>query len=199
VQNWSSGPPERGASPGAAPGAPGPAGFRCGFGRFLAALGHLAEVPPHRIGRQVEQGGGAFLHRAAERLVVQQGGEQVARADLRTAGFKAGEQPGLAQPGDDVGRERRRARIAGLEAVERAGDLVRDAPGIDAALAHHGRDVGARGLDELEQHMLDLDVVVSAGEGQPGRGFQLPARERVHAPDEGFEVDRHHLGRTPAL
>ena len=115
---------------------------------FVRAFGEAVEPPPQLVARDRHQGGGGILEPAAQRLIIQQGDQQVARAD-DTLAFERGEQPGLAQPGDDVGRQGRGAGIAGAQLVERAGDFHADLAGIDAGLAHDHRDIGILHLDEL--------------------------------------------------
>ena len=132
-----------------------------GRGAFVLARAgdDLQQVFPERLGRDLRQLRRGVPRLAPERLVRQEGQEDHARADLPGLVLDRGEHPGLADQVVDLDRERRRARVAGLEPVERGDEVALDARRDRSRSARKSRFRSVFGrLGELEQPVLDLDV-----------------------------------------
>ena len=82
-----------------------------------------------------------------------------------------------------VRAERRSARVAGLELVEAARQLGRQARFVHFEMLQDGRQIAVARIQQLHQVMLDLHVVVRAGKTQARRGFQRVARGVVQLSD----------------
>ena len=70
----------------------------------------------------------------------------------------------------------------------------REASRVRAVVLRDELQVRALGLDELHEPVLDLDVVVRAGEAQAGGGLQRLAAGLVETPDERAQVHGSHGG-----
>ena len=115
----------------------------------------------------------------------------MAGADLRRAVVERAERPRLVEHLDDVRAERRRARVAGLQLVEALRQLRRQPRPVDAELLEDRREVAVGGVEQLHEVVLDLDVVVRAGQAQAGRRFDGAPRRVIQLADEGSEIDSH--------
>ncbi len=106
--------------------------------------------------------------------------------------FKRRQQPGLLAQLDDIRRERRRPRIAGLQLLQRAVQVSNEAALVDLVVTKYGGDIAIRSVSQSEQPMFDLNIVMSARQCQTrGRLERTPARV-VQPADKLFEIDRRH-------
>ena len=116
----------------------------------------------------------------------------MAGADPRRALFQRGQQPRLLAQFDDVRRQRRRARVAGLQLLQRAVQVGDKAALVDLVVAQDRGDVAIGAIGQRQQPMLDLDIVVGARQRQAGRRLQRPAARVVQPPDQLFQIDGGH-------
>src|SRR5690606_40472942 len=68
----------------------------------------------------------------------------------------------------------------------------RQARPVHAELLEDQRGVGITGVEQLHEVVLDLDVVVGAGEAESGGGLDGAASRVVQLPDQPLEIDAHH-------
>ncbi|HTK76057.1 MAG TPA: Clp protease N-terminal domain-containing protein, partial [Gemmataceae bacterium] len=99
---------------------------------------------------------------ARQHVVGEQRPKQMARAHTARAVLDRGQQPGLFHHVDDIGRKRRRARIAGLHPVERLGEVGQQARRVDFPPTQDRGHIGIGAIEQADQHVLDFDVVVGA-------------------------------------
>ncbi len=52
-------------------------------------------------------------------------------------------------------------------------------------------------FEHFHQPVLDFDVVVGAGETEPGRTFQGPLADRVQLANQAFEIEPSHKTAFP--
>jgi hypothetical protein len=92
------------------------------------------------------------------------------------------------------------ARIAGAHAVEGAADIGAQTCLVRFAMAQDRRHVPIGIVEQLQQPVLDFDVIMSALQGETGRGFERAPAGIVQAADQRFQIDRDHcrLGAADA-
>jgi hypothetical protein len=103
------------------------------------------------------------------------------------------QQPGILDHVDDVGRERWRARIAGLHPVERAVEVGRQSRGIDLPLVQDGGELGVGAVEQAHQHVLDLDIVMASQRRQAGRALEGATADVVEASNQRFQLYCAHV------
>ena len=147
----------------------------------LQGVGRYAQQLPRCIAGPQRQG-----------LVRDERPQQVPRPQPRETLLDRGEEPCLLRQLNDFRRQRGRAGIAGLHLVERAVQ-INDQPGlVDFVMTQDRGDVAVGRVSEPQQPMLDLDIVMGAGQGQPGRCFERPPARLVETAYQRFQIDRRH-------
>src|SRR5262245_46696524 len=124
----------------------------------------------------------------------------MARSDAYRALLQRGQQPGLLAEFDDVRGKRRRARIAGLELLQRTVQVRDEPPLVDLIMAQNCSNIAIGSVGERKQPMLDLDVVVGARQRHASGGFECPAALLVQPTDKLLQIDCGHgflPGETP--
>src|ERR1017187_5567894 len=112
---------------------------------------------------------------AGELGVGYQGQNGRAGADLFLAEFERADLPGRGEHLDDAGTESGNAGVAGLEGVERAGEIGGQAGIVHAETAADFFEVAGAVIEEFHQVVLDLDIVVGARDAKAGGGFERVA------------------------
>ena len=74
----------------------------------------------------------------------------------------------------------------------RRGPAARGPRGIDFVVLEDPHQVGIGGFQQFDEPVLDLDVVIGAGQAQPGGAFQRPATGCIEFADERLEIDCGH-------
>ena len=71
------------------------------------------------------------------------------------------------------------ARAPRFQLVEAAGEFRREAGLVDTEMLRDESEIRPAGIQQLHQEMLDLDVIVGAGQTKAGRSFQRVTGCRV--------------------
>ena len=158
---------------------------RVGADRLVLAL--------ERVRRDLRELGRDLAGMARQHFVGDQRPQQMARAHAIRALFDGGQQPALLYHLDDIGRERRRARVAGLHPVERAIDVRQQACRLDVPLAQDRGEVAVGAIEQADQQMFDLDVVMGTQSRSASRRFEGAAADIVQTSDQWFQLYRAHL------
>ena len=134
------------------------------------------------------------LARAPRQHVVgEQCPEQMTRAHAVCALLDGGQQPALLDHIDDIGRERRGARVAGLHPLERAVEVGQQAGRFDIPFAQDRGEVGIGTIEQADQQMFDLDVVVGSQSRNAGRCLEATTADIVQASYQWLEFYRAHV------
>ena len=169
--------------------------------RLRAVGGDRGEVALQQIGIDLQQLTGRLARTPRQGLVGQQRPQQMAGADARRALFERGQQPGLLAEFHDVRRQRRRARVAGLQLLQRAVQIGDEAPLVDLVMAQDGGDVAIGRIGQRQQPVFDLDIVMRARQRQAGRRLERATARLVQPADKLFQIDRGHSdfprGKSP--
>ena len=80
--------------------------------------------------------------------------------------------------------ECRRARISRLQFIQAAAQFPRQPRLVDLEVLRNSREIAIGGSSSFDQVMLDLDVIVRAGQTKSGSGFQRRARCVVKFADQ---------------
>ncbi|RMR10836.1 hypothetical protein ALP91_05631 [Pseudomonas savastanoi pv. glycinea] len=127
---------------------------------------------------------------AAQGIVIQQGLNQVAGADLRLTEFDRRQYPGLLDHARDVRRERRRPCVAFLERPQRGDQLCLQAIRHYVVVAQDHRQVVIVVVEQLQQQVLDFNVVVVLRQAQRSSAFSGSAARFVQLGEQGLQVHR---------
>jgi len=119
----------------------------------------------------------------------------MAAADGAVAILQRGEDPGFANPLDDVRRKCRRTAVSRLLAIQYLGQVCGQPAGIDLEMPQDGGDIVVRTFDQLEQPMFDFDIVMRTRQGQTDCAFKRGARMRIQATNQGLQID---VQQTPS-
>ena len=160
---------------------------------FGASRGHRGEVALEGIGRNPQQLARSFARPARQDLVRQQCPQQMTGAHPRQAMLDRGHQPRLFGEIYDLRRQGWRPGIAGLHAVERAVEVDREPRLVHLVVTQDRRDVAIRGIGQLYEPMLDLDIVVGAREGEARGGLEGAPARLVQPSHQCFKINRGHL------
>lgn len=118
----------------------------------------------------------------------------MARTDARQPGVERGDQPGLLEEPGEVGREHRRAAIAGLEAVDLGPQLALHAGGADGTAAQDAVQIAVALFEQGQQQMFEIDLVVAPRHAQAGGPLGGLAAGVVEFADQGLEGVAHRVG-----
>src|SRR5262249_31999230 len=97
-------------------------------------------------------------------------------ADLAGSVVNRPEGPAFGEGADQRRTQRRIPRVAGLQPVERARELARQARSVDTEMLEDRRKIAVRLIEQLHQVMFDLDVVMSPRQAQTGSRLQRHSR-----------------------
>jgi len=122
-----------------------------------------------------------------------EGEEDVAGADFAGTVLERADGPGLGEEVDEVLGEGRSAGVAALDAIEGLGEFVLEAAGIDAEAVQDAGAVVVGLVEEPEQVVLELDVVVGAGDAEAGGSLERLTRGVIELPDERFQASGHRM------
>ncbi len=89
------------------------------------------------------------------------------------------------------GAEGGSAGVAGLQFIETAREITGESGFVDAKLLEDARKVAISDVEELEKEMLELDVIVSAGQAKAGSSFESIPSRIIEFPDQTFQICRH--------
>ena len=102
------------------------------------------------------------------------------------------QQPCLFAEFDDIRCQRRCARIARLQFVQRAIKVSDEAALIDFVVSQDRGDVAVCPISHFEQPVLDLDIIMSARQRQSCCRFQITPARLIQPTDELFKIDCGH-------
>jgi hypothetical protein len=112
----------------------------------------------------------------------------VSRPHLRRAEVDRRQQPCLGHQLRQPRRERRRPRVAGLELVHRTRQLARDARQVHAEVVEDAVHIRVGRIEQLQKHVLDVDVVVRSGHTERRPAFERLSGRVVQPGDQRFEI-----------
>ena len=168
---------------------------RCGclgLARFVRRRHPRGQVSAQGFRRDPLEFAGRLAGHAGQHFVGQERAQQMPGADLGTAVFDRRDHPGFADQIHDLRRQRRRAGIACLQAVDGPRHRADQPRRIDLELAQQGRQIGVGDLQQLEQPVLDLDVIVRPRQAQARRALQRAAAGVIQFSNQRFEIDGYH-------
>ena len=148
------------------------------FRRFGDDGGKLA---PQRIGGEGAQFGRAVGDPQSQGVGVEHRPQQMAGPHLREPRCDGRQQPGILRGGDDVGRQGRRAGVAGAQPVKAAGEVQLHAADIDAEMREDHGDVGLGIFQQLREPVLHLHRIMGAHQREAGGILQRRAAGGVEA------------------
>ena len=139
-----------------------------------------------------------LLDEATELVVGYESEDRVARTDQARPVVHRADEPGVSEHPGEGRAERRGPRVAGLEPVEAARQVVREPGAVHLEVFEDVRRVGVAGVEQLQEEVLDLDVVVRARETQPRGALEGAARLIVQLADQTPEIHVHTCARLIA-
>ena len=160
--------------------------------RLAAVADDFLEVRPQRLDIDLGELGRGVARLRCQRIVGQQRRQQVAGTHRPVLELQRAEHPCFADQLDDVGRQRRRTAVAGLEPVERLGQVGGQAPGIDLEMPQDRGDVVVGRFDQLRQPVLDLDIIMGARERQAHRAFKCGTAVLIEPANQRLQIDIKH-------
>ena len=163
------------------------------LGRFGGVLAKGEQLALQDVGRDGAQPRRDFPRPQGQGLVGQQRPQKMAGAHPARAVFDRCEQPGVLHHVHDVGRQRGRAGVAGLHAVQRPADIGQQPRRIDFPAPQDGGDVSVGPVEQADQHVLDFDVVMRPQRCRAGGGFERAAADIVETSNERLQLDRAHV------
>lgn len=95
------------------------------------------------------------------------------------------------EPHEQVGRERRHARVAALEARDSHADFGAERGAVHAEVRQHAREIAALGFGEREQPVLDFDHEMRFAQALLRGAFEGFARFALEARNKRLEIERH--------
>ncbi|MNT57970.1 hypothetical protein D3C72_1953790 [compost metagenome] len=99
--------------------------------------------------------------------------------------------PGRFEQRRQLRRQCRRAVIAAFQAVQGALKLTFERCGVYAEMLEDARQVGVRGVEQLEQQVLDFDIVMTARHAQSGGGLHGGLADRIKPRHQCTQIHRH--------
>ncbi|MNF66577.1 hypothetical protein D3C84_483720 [compost metagenome] len=127
----------------------------------------------------------------AQFFATQQGCQQMAAAQARLTKIDRGAEPGRLKQGWQLGRQGRGAVVAAFQTVQGALEFALEHRLGDAEMLEDPCQVGVRGVEQLEQQVLDLDIVVGARQAQSSRSLHGVLADRVKTLDQCTQIHRH--------
>ncbi len=112
-------------------------------------------------------------------------------ADLALATVDGGHQPGTRQQPRQVGGEHRLPAASALQAIQRPLNVPLKTAGVDPIVLQQARQIRVVGLQQLEQHVLDIDLVMAPRQAQARRCLQRLMAGLVHFSRQGFQICIH--------
>ena len=152
-----------------------------GLASFSRTGSDLREIFLQRFNRNGGKLARDFAGQASQIVTRQKRHQQMPTANLGGAVIDRGQQPGLLNPLRQTRRESGRARIAGLQFVQRGGQVFGDPGLIDFVVPENRREIRIGTLNQLQQKMFWLDVVVRARKTKPRCAFERAATSRVES------------------
>jgi hypothetical protein len=156
----------------------------------------LDQVAAQALPRDQAQGGQALQDGAADGVVIDHRQGDAAGTDHRTPQPYRGDQPGLAQQGQDVGRHGRGAGVAALEPLHRHAQLRPHVRKRYLVIAQDGDELAVRHLHQTAQQVLDLHVEIGMFHTEVRRLLETTAAGGIELGDQGLEFDTHGRGRV---
>src|SRR5204862_4292858 len=132
-----------------------------------------------------------LLDHAREIVVGEESDDCMTRANLPRSVIDRAKRPRFREHAREMRAERRRPRVARLQVIETLREIGRETRAVDRVLPKDEREVAVGRVEKLREVVLDLDVVMRAGEAQSSRRLDGAARRRVELGDESTKIDGH--------
>ena len=178
---------------GRANGRAGPIDGGCDRGLLvLDRAGHQRQqVGLEHIDLDLAQLARGLARQPPQTLVIQQGQEQHARADLRRLELDRRHHPRRPDQLVELQRQCRGPLVAGAEPIHHPGQVAQHFGRVDLEFLEDPDQVGVRRLDQLREPVFDLHARVGPRDAEPrGRLERIEAR-RVQRLDQGSGVNAH--------